>query len=143
MALPARRSPARRALGILLATTVVASPAYAAFGDAPPQLTKLSITPRAFKALAKGDATTEKGGGVVSFDLDASVDVALTFKRALGKRYVPVPGQIRLVGISDRNVLRISGRINGKALKPGLYRIVARPIAENAKAAFRGFHIIR
>lgn len=147
MILITRRSLTRFGLGfalLLIVAVMPASAAYiAAFGDAPPVITNLSIKPRAFKALATGDSTTLKGGALVRFDLDISADVMITFKRAVGKKYVAVPGQIKTVAINGANVVRISGRLGGVALKLGLYRLVARPIADNAKSAFRGFHIIK
>ena len=147
MPLIMRRSLTRIALGCALLLIIAAMPAsaahIAAFGDAPPVITNLSIKPQAFKALSKGDSTTLKGGALVRFDLDVSEDVLITFKRAVGHKYVTVPGAIKTVAITGANVVRISGRLGGVTLKPGLYRLTARPIADNAKSAFRGFHIIK
>ena len=147
MALITRHSLIRGALGCALLLIIAVMPAsaahIAAFGDAPPVITKLSVKPQAFKALTKGGSTTLKGGALVRFDLDISNDVQITFKRAVGKKYVVVPGQIKTVAINGSNEVRISGRLAGVTLKPGLYRLIARPIADNAKSAFRGFHIIK
>lgn len=42
---------------------------------------------------------------------------------------LPVPGSFTLVGNAGTNTFRFSGRISGRALKPGTYKLVATPYA--------------
>ena len=58
--------------------------------------------------------------------------------------YVPVRGS--LTGSGRRNWLRFSGRLRGKRLKPGRYRLVALPVdaaGNTGNAVLTRFRVVR
>ena len=59
-------------------------------------------------------------------------------------RYVTLTGSFTQAGLTGTNKFRFSGRLNGKRLSPGNYRLIATPIATTAtsRAATANFRII-
>ncbi len=51
----------------------------------------------------------------------------------------------RRTGIAGKNSFRFTGRLNGRKLKPGRYRLLATPTAGGlkGKASSTGFRIVR
>jgi hypothetical protein len=119
-----------------------------------PVITNLKLTPAAFRA-AKGT--------VVTYDDSVAATTTLTVQRAaIGRRkgnacvkarrrppkakrctrYVKV-GSFKHTDIAGHNQLRFSGRVKGRKLKPGAYRLraVPRNSAGAGKAATRRFRI--
>lgn len=147
MRIPHRSSLAPLALVALAAGAVAAAPApaarIAAFGDAPPVVTKLKITPARFKALAKGGPVTAKGGALVTFKLSDAGNMTVSFRRATKTGYKAVPGGFTYVGTFDQNEIRISGRAGKAALTPGRYRILIKPVAEGSHSAYAPFKIFK
>lgn len=81
-------------------------------------LRELSVAKRRFRA---GRGTT------VSYTLSAPASVTLRIERASGKggRYKPMSVRLTHEGVAGRNALRFTGRIAGKTLRPGRYRLRA------------------
>lgn len=131
-----------------------------------PVLSALRIRPVRFAPLTRGPAalgtTPAKGGGVVSFALDRDATVAFRIVRvASGRReggrcvgLLAAPRRaprcvrlVRLGGFSrpetaGPRAFRLSGRLGGKSLVPGAYRLQASPRAggltgATVSAAFR------
>jgi uncharacterized low-complexity protein len=139
------------------------APASASAQQVAPDVTKLKVTPAAFKPLATGGPVVLSGGTVVSFEILNGANVAFsvkqekTGKRAGGKcvagkaktkkgrctRTTDVPGGFTLVGISGPNEFRFSGRIADKALAPGKYRLVAKAEGTAARSSFARFSVIK
>ena len=101
-----------------------------------PRLTALSISPARFSA-----------GKLVSIRVRASEPVTLVFsvqRAAAHGRWSTVRGSFTATGQSGANRLRFTGRIGGRLLAPGRYRLVAiaRDRAANRSAIARaGFTI--
>ncbi len=116
---------------------------------AAPRLSALRIRPTAFRAANSGPSERRKGrrGGVVTFRLDKRATVTFTAQRARtgheidGRcRHVArahrtarrcttwstVPGGFRAAGKRGTDRLTFTGRIAGRKLTPGDYRLVAR-----------------
>ena len=139
---------------------------------APPviRLTSLTLTPRSFRALASGPsslAAVRSSGTKVGFTLSQAGGVRFTAarlstgRRAAGgrcvgvtrrnraarlcTRTVPVPGGFTRSAAAGRTRLRFTGRLAGKPLRPGGYRLVARPSAGAVTGApvSTGFTITR
>lgn len=131
----------------IVVTAVGAAPAgaarIAAFGDVPPLITKLKVTPKSFKALKTGGPVAAKGGARVTFRLSDGATVGVTYRRATKTGYKAVPGSFTYLTASGDNEMRISGRIGKAALKPGRYRIVLKPVADGAKSAYAAFTIVK
>ena len=138
---------ARITVAAALATGIAAAPAgaarIAAFGDTPPAVSKLKVTPAKFKAVAKGGPVTTRGGAKVSFTLSDGGNMTISYRRYSKSGYKAVPGSFTFIGAFAENDLRISGRILGAALKPGRYRVVVKPVAEGARSVFAPFTIIK
>ncbi|HEY1277076.1 MAG TPA: hypothetical protein VGF25_19370 [Thermoleophilaceae bacterium] len=90
---------------------------------------KLSLHPRAFRA---------GKGARVSYTLSAPAKVRLTVATARGKR---VRGSLSAKGKAGANRVRFSGRVGGRKLRPGAYRL--RVTAAGGAAASARFRIVR
>jgi uncharacterized delta-60 repeat protein len=149
--------------------TVTAAPVPVPAGPATPALTGLAIRPSAFPAAAKGGsiaARRSKPGAVVGYTNSMAATTTFTVKRAMpgrkrGKscvkptksnrkakrctRYVRVRGSFKHADKAGRNSFRFTGRLGRKALKPGRYRLSAKPAIgrRSGKVATAAFRIVR
>jgi hypothetical protein len=132
---------------------------------APPRLTSLTLSSTVFTPARTGPSIVRSGisGTLVTFRLNERASVAFTIvrgeegRRVRGRcqaethvnrkasrctRWSPVPGGFRVGGKSGPNGFRFSGRISGRALSPGSYRLLARAhaaagsIARPVRASF-------
>lgn len=107
--------------------------------------------------LSKADRTpliatpSRKFGAKVTFTLDQAASVRFTVQQPRqgrkgkhGKRFVTLKGGFTLAGLAGTNAFHFTGRLNGKRLAPGKYRLVATPKAngEIGRKATAGFTII-
>jgi hypothetical protein len=132
---------------------------------AAPVISKLKVSPRTFRAARSGASVARKRppiGARVSYALSLDATVAFSFQRAKqgrkrgGKcrkpgrrprgrrctRYVKVRGTIGVGGTAGANSFRFTGRVAGRRLAQGRYRLVATPSAAGksgaaARARFR------
>ncbi len=134
-----------------------------------PAIRGLRVAPPAFAALASGPSAraatfaTRLFGPLVTFRIDRPASVTyrvarrLAGRRARGRcvaparaasgaraclRLAPVPGRFLRAANAGSNRLRFSGRVGGRALRPGSYRLLATARAggaagPTARAAFR------
>lgn len=118
-----------------------------------PVLSKLKAKPKRFKAATK---KKPKRGTNVSFTLSEPASVRLTVERCAkraGKRkrgrclrWKALKGGLTRAGAQGPNTLRFDGRLRGKALKAGGYRLVLTPkdgAANVGKAARVAFAVRR
>jgi hypothetical protein len=126
-------------------------------------LTSLTVSPKAFRARSAGEAIVSKvrrgkrGGATVRYALTAAASVSFTVERALrgrrvgGKcrrqtaanrgrkrctRFKAMKSAFSLQGLAGGNAFKFSGRLRGRALRPGRYRLVGRAGASVRFAAF-------
>jgi hypothetical protein len=86
----------------------------------------------------------------VTFTLDQAASVRFTVQQPRrrkgkhGKRFVTLKGSFTIAGLAGTNKFHFTGRLNGKRLALGKYRLVATPKAngEIGKKATAGFTII-
>jgi hypothetical protein len=93
-----------------------------------PVLRGLRISPPAFRAAARGPAARparRRRGASVTFTLDRAANVRFAVKRAGGG---PRGGFTRH-GRAGTNRFRLTGRLRGRRLRPGRYRLTAVPTA--------------
>ena len=116
----------------------------------PPALAKLALSSTSFRA-------ARSGRGVVAIAATTGTRVAISLSEAAkiglrvqvltkSKRWATKRGSLSIAGKPGVNRFRFTGRINGRALAPGRYRLVvtARDAAGNLSAAKRiGFRIVR
>jgi hypothetical protein len=95
-------------------------------------LTGLKITPRAFRAARRGPAVSIRGRGTVRFTLSAAAPVTFSVQR--GRR---VRGRFGVAGRAGANVVRLTGRVGGRRLAVGRYRLVASAGQAVSSIAFR------
>jgi hypothetical protein len=95
-----------------------------------PVLSKLKSKPKRFKAATK---RKPKRGTNVTFALSEAASVRLTVERC-GKRkrgrcvrWKALKGGLTKPGVKGANKIRFNGRLRGKALKAGGYRLVLKP----------------
>ena len=128
-------------------------------------LTSLAVSPKSFKPRKGGDAIVSaakrpkgKVGSTVRYSISAATTVNFTVERALkgrrvgGKcrkqtpgnhekkrctRFKALKGGFTHQGAAGQNSFKFSGRVRGKALKPGKYRLVGLAGDSVKRAAFR------
>jgi Ca2+-binding RTX toxin-like protein len=120
-----------------------------------PSLTRLAITPKRFRpARGGGSIGTVRRGAIVTFTLseDATVvfkvDKLVRGRRVGGRcvaetranrsrpactRVVHLRGSFSRASTTGKNTFQFTGRLRGKALKPGSYKLVAAPRLPNGK----------
>ena len=111
------------------------------------RLISLSLSPRRFAAAGRGESiktavARRKGiGTTVSLELSDAASVGFTVQRAArrkrAKRFVPVSGGFEFVGLAGANNFRFTGRIGGRKLRSGRYRLVGEAGGEVRRAAFK------
>ncbi len=132
-----------------------------------PGVSALRITPTAFRAARSGPSDRRKGGrgATVTFRLDATATVTFSVQRSrsgreingrcrVGSRshrnakrceiWTAVSGSFRITGKPGTNRFMFTGRIGGRKLDPGRYRLVARArdaAGAHGKLARAGFSI--
>ena len=95
-----------------------------------PVLSKAKVKPKRFKAATK---RKPKRGTNVSFTLSEAASVRLTVERCAKRkrgrcvRWKAVKGGLTKPAVPGANKIRFNGRLRGKALKPGGYRLVLKP----------------
>jgi hypothetical protein len=125
--------------------------------NAKPRLRSLSMAPRAFRAARRGPAiatvrqragahrsgtaarrrrTTVRRGTTVRYRLSARAIVRFTVRRqrAGRKRARRVRGRLEHAGLAGLNSFAFRGRIGGRALRPGRYRLIAAPLDATGRA---------
>jgi hypothetical protein len=137
----------------------------AAVPPAPGQIQSLSLAPRRFRAVNAGEAifSAKKKkkapiGTTVTYSISAAGPVAFSVERKLPGRNVgnrcvkqtranrtkkkcsrlkPVKGSFTHSGQAGSNSFKFSGRIAGKGLKPGSYRLVGKTGSVSKAASFK------
>jgi hypothetical protein len=132
---------------------------------APGQIQSLSLAPRGFRAVNAGEAIFSASkkkkapiGTTVTYSLSAAGTVGFSVERRLpgrkvGKRCVkqtkanrtkkkcsrfkPVKGSFTHSGQAGANSFKFSGRIAGKGLKPGRYRLVGKTGSVSKATSFK------
>jgi len=126
-------------------------------------LTSLTVSPKSFRPRARGEAIVSKSrrkakrGTTVHYTLTAAAQVSFSVERALpgrraggkcvkqtaanrGKkkctRFRPVKGGFADQGAAGVNSFRFSGRVGGRGLNPGRYRLAGRAGASVKLAGF-------
>jgi hypothetical protein len=119
-----------------------------------PALSGLRLRPSGFRAARRGGSVGRRGGTLVQFSLTAPASVRGTVERlAPGRRrarscvpprrapsgrrcnrMVRIGGAFVHAGRAGANRLRFTGRIGGRALAPGRYRLLLTPIAADGRA---------
>jgi hypothetical protein len=132
----------------------------------PPRMTALSVAPSAFRAARRGPAIAARVGTKVSYTLSSAASVRFTVQKRVrgqkrGRRCARLRGPVRPRrrctryvsrgklehnGAAGRNSFAFRGRVSGRALRRGRYRLVAVPVdtagrAGNSKRA--GFRVLR
>lgn len=113
-----------------------------------PGLGSLALSPQAFRAARRGGSIVRRGGTRVAFSLSERAKVRFTVSRArsgrrVGRRcvkptrsnrsrrrctrYVSVRGSFTFNGVAGENRFRFSGRLRGRRLRPGRYRLTGVP----------------
>jgi hypothetical protein len=111
-----------------------------------------SVSPPRFPAAPSGPSAqaARAFGAKVTFTLDQPASVSFTVQQPRrrkgkhGKHFVTLRGSFTLAGTAGTNAFHFTGRLNGKRLAPGKYRLVATPKANGVigSKATAGFTII-
>jgi DNA-binding beta-propeller fold protein YncE len=88
-------------------------------------LISLRLSPRAFRAAHRGPSISPRAGTRVTYALASPARVRFAVQRAVRGTYRRVRGAFTHQGSSGLNSFRFSGRLRGRRLQPGRYRLVA------------------
>lgn len=105
-----------------------------------PRLTHVSLRPTRFNPA--------RGGAIVRYSVNEACTLLARLDRYVTRthRYVRMHGSFKVESAAGRHSFRFSGRVGGRALRSGRYRLslAARDLAQNTAAAVRvPFTIIR
>lgn len=148
-----------------------ASPAPTGGGSGPPaaragrsRLRALKVAPKAFRAARSGPAVAARRGTTIRYRLSTPAGVRFTVSRAVrgrkrgsrcararrrharGKRctrYKRVKGRFTHDGTAGQNAFRFRGRIAGKALRRGRYRLTATAPGRGSRIRRASFKVVR
>jgi hypothetical protein len=95
---------------------------------APLSLTGIRLSPTTFKAARAGRALSRKGRAGAALEFRVSRPARVDFRVASGRVLGPVLGRFSVHGRKGLNRLRFSGRLRGRALPAGTYRLTAQAI---------------
>ena len=142
--------------------TFTRPPSAPARDSVKPLLSRFGISPSAFTAAGRGPAFVAVVGGRVSYRLSEGATTTFTVQRArrgrrkgkscrigrkTGKRctrYRKVKGSFKHSGAAGLNSFRFRGRVRGRKLRKGRYRLAAAPAdasKNKGKTVFRKFRI--
>jgi DNA-binding beta-propeller fold protein YncE len=105
-------------------------------------LVSLRLSPRAFRAARRGPSIAPRGGTTVTYALAAPARVRFAVQRAVRGTYRRVRGAFTHQGSRGTNSFHFSGRVRGRRLRPGRYRLVATTRGAPAPKRTR-FRIVR
>ncbi len=97
-------------------------------GNVAPRVNRLRLSPFAFRAALRGGPTGRRGGTLVRFTLSERASVTFRVQRRVGGRWRTVRGAFRRAGHAGLNRLHFRGRIGGRRLAVGRYRLVVRAV---------------
>jgi DNA-binding beta-propeller fold protein YncE len=101
-------------------------------------LISLRLSPRVFRAARRGPPIAPRAGARVTYALASPARVRFTVERVARGRSRRVRGAFTHRGSGGVNRFRFSGRVRGRRLRPGRYRLVATvPGAPPRRAGFR------
>jgi hypothetical protein len=104
-----------------------ARPPGVAAAPGPVRLAALRVTPSRFRSARRGRPIVRRGGAKVSYRLNRAATVVFSVQRRKGRRFTTVRGSFKQAARAGANALRFSGRLAGKRLPRGRYRLVAKP----------------
>lgn len=107
----------------------------------PTRLTLLRVRPGSFRSATSGPTASARVGATVSYSLSRADQVAFRVEQRRGSRWVALGPSFTRVGEPGPNSFKFSGRIRGRRLAPGQYRLLATASAAKkgtrpARAAF-------
>jgi hypothetical protein len=98
----------------------------------PPRLTDLALSRKRFRAARRGPAIALRTGTIVCYRLSTAATVRLTVERVRSGK--ALRGRPEHRGRAGSNRFLFRGRIGGRALRAGRYRLVATPIGSGGQA---------
>jgi hypothetical protein len=117
----------------------------------PPRVSSFRLSPKVFRAASSGGSLTERLVGTsVSFRLSHAARARFTVRRRVRRggrlRYVNLAGSFSRKSVAGLNRIRFSGRLRGRALPAGTYRLVvvavdSRRLSSSARSV--NFRIVR
>jgi lysophospholipase L1-like esterase len=109
-----------------------------------PTLRRLRVRPRAFLPTRRRGSTAAARGATVSYSLSEPATVRFQVVRVVAGR-LRARGSLTRRGHEGRNSFRFRGRLDGRRLRPGRYRLVARATdrAGNISSPVRAPFVIR
>lgn len=115
--------------------------------DLAPRLWGLSFSPKAFEAAGGGPSAKAAAatGTRVSFQSSEAARVKFSVQRRTKRRWVRVPGSFTRQAGAGPNSFIFSGRVGGKRLSAGSYKLLAKatdPSGKRSKQVRRSFRVV-
>jgi hypothetical protein len=94
-----------------------------------PVLSRLRLMPAAFRAARRGATVARAAtGATISYSVSEASTTTFTVDRASrGRKFIPLHGNFTHHDVAGANHFHFTGRIGGRALSPGRYRLNATP----------------
>jgi hypothetical protein len=91
-----------------------------------PRVTARTLSRRRFRAASRGPSAKAASavGTKVSYTLSEPASSRFRVQRRTGGRYVTLRGRFKHAGTTGTNHFRFTGRLRGRKLRPGRYRLV-------------------
>jgi hypothetical protein len=88
-----------------------------------PQARALAVAPRRLRPARRGGSVVRRGGALVSFYLDRRAELVVRVERMTRRGPVALPGSFGVAALQGANRFRFSGRLAGRRLPKGRYRL--------------------
>ena len=121
---------------------------------APPKLWRVNLRPRSFRAARRGPsarAAARRGrkgrpvGTRVSFRSSTAARIRVVVQRRIRRGFRRVKGGVNRRAVAGQNAFRFTGRIRGRTLPAGRYRLLIRAIdaeGKRSREVRRGFRVL-
>jgi hypothetical protein len=129
-------------------TNTTSGPGTTAADTTAPRVTAATLSRRRFRAASRGPSTVAAAavGTTISYTLSEPATSRFRVQRRKGRRYVTLRGRFKHAGNVRRNHVKFTGRLRGRKLRPGRYRLVMVAIDSAANESPRKrltFRIVR
>ena len=133
--------------------TYVPAPAPVDVSAGPPKLWRVNLRPRNFRAAGRGPSARAvprrrkagRTGATVSLRSATAARVRVVVQRRIRRGFRRVKGGVNRRAVAGQNAFRFTGRIRGRTLPAGRYRMLIRAIdaeGERSRVVRRPFRII-
>ena len=112
----------------------------------PPVIKRVKVKPAKFRVVKHTGSVSAHAGARITYVASEAGTARFTVARRVRKRrHVHLPGSFSHGAVKGRNVLRFTGRLDGRALAPGRYTLKVRLVdltGDVSRTGSASFHIV-